>query len=117
MPLHFSTWSERSLAAFTCAAEPVGGKPTALYVAGSVYGGKSYLQRWRATINGLEALAAQHCDSLLTIDELAQVDPKEAGESAYMLANGAGRLAAGVVTEAALLAVSPLDPMATTRYW
>jgi putative DNA primase/helicase len=67
------------------------GKTTALHVAASVYGGGSYLQRWRATINGLEALAAQHCDSLLILDELGQVDPKEAGESAYMLANGTGK--------------------------
>ena len=63
------------------------GKTTALRVAASVYGGASYLQRWRATDNALEAIAAQHCDGLLILDELAQVDPKTAGECAYMLAN------------------------------
>lgn len=63
------------------------GKTTALKVAASVYGGPSYLQRWRTTDNALEAIAAQHCDSLLILDELAQVDPKTAGECAYMLAN------------------------------
>ncbi|TCK44104.1 uncharacterized protein (DUF927 family) [Paraburkholderia sp. BL8N3] len=67
------------------------GKTTALYVASSVYGGASYLQRWRATANGLEALAALHNDALLVLDELAQVDPREAGEIAYMLANGSGK--------------------------
>ena len=63
------------------------GKTTALRVAASVYGGASYLQRWRATDNALEAIAAQHCDGLLILDELGQVDPKTAGECAYMLAN------------------------------
>jgi putative DNA primase/helicase len=45
------------------------------------------LQRWRTTDNALEAIAAQHSDALLILDELAQVDPKTAGECAYMLAN------------------------------
>jgi putative DNA primase/helicase len=71
------------------------GKTTALRVAASVWGGREYLQRWRASDNGLEALAAQHCDSLLCLDELAQLDPKVAGESAYLLANGAGKVRAG----------------------
>ncbi len=63
------------------------GKTTALKVAASVNGGVNYLQRWRTTDNALEAIAAQHSDSLLVLDELAQVDPKTAGECAYMLAN------------------------------
>jgi putative DNA primase/helicase len=63
------------------------GKTTALKVAASVNGGPNYLQRWRTTDNALELIAAQHCDSLLVLDELAQVDPKTAGECAYMLAN------------------------------
>lgn len=56
-------------------------------LAASVWGGSSYLQRWRTTDNALEAIAAQHSDLLLILDELAQVDPKTAGECAYMLAN------------------------------
>ncbi len=67
------------------------GKTTALRAAASVWGGVEYLQRWRATDNGLEALAAQHSDCLLVLDELSQVDPKAAGEVAYMLANGSGK--------------------------
>lgn len=67
------------------------GKTTALRVACSVCGDSAYMHRWRATDNGLEALAMQHCDSLLALDELAQLDPKVAGETAYMLANGAGK--------------------------
>lgn len=68
------------------------GKTTALRVASSVWGGLDYLQRWRATDNGLESLAAQHSDCLLVLDELSQVDPKSAGEVAYMLANGSGKV-------------------------
>lgn len=71
------------------------GKTTALRVAASVWGGREYLQRWRATDNGIEAQAAQHSDALLVLDELAQLDPKVAGESAYMLANGQGKARAG----------------------
>lgn len=67
------------------------GKTTALRVACSVCGDGAYMQRWRATDNGLEALAMQHCDALLALDELAQLDPKVAGETAYMLANGSGK--------------------------
>lgn len=63
------------------------GKTTALRVAASVYGGPGFLQRWRTTDNALEAMAAQHSDCLLCLDELAQVDPRTAGECAYMLAN------------------------------
>jgi putative DNA primase/helicase len=68
-----------------------GGKTTALKLAASVYGGTSYLQRWRSTDNALEAIAAQHSDCLLILDELAQIDPKTAGECAYMLANEQGK--------------------------
>jgi putative DNA primase/helicase len=67
------------------------GKTTALKLAASVYGGANYLQRWRATDNALESIAAQHCDGLLILDELAQIDPKTAGECAYMLANEQGK--------------------------
>jgi putative DNA primase/helicase len=63
------------------------GKTTALKVAASVYGGANFLQRWRTTDNALEGIAAQHSDVLLVLDELSQVDPKTAGECAYMLAN------------------------------
>lgn len=71
--------------------ESSSGKTTALKVAASVFGAPDYLQRWRATTNGLESLAASRSDTLLVLDELAQVDPKEAGEIAYMLANGNGK--------------------------
>jgi uncharacterized protein (DUF927 family)/phage/plasmid primase-like uncharacterized protein len=68
------------------------GKTTALKVAASVWGNPtSYPRLWRATANGLEGLAALHNDGLLILDELSQIDPKEAGEAAYLLANGQGK--------------------------
>lgn len=70
------------------------GKTTALVVAGSVCGGggvRGYILQWRATANGLEGVAAAHCDALLCLDELAQVTPSEAGTTAYMLTNGTGK--------------------------
>lgn len=71
--------------------ESSSGKTTALRVAASVYGSKNYVQRWRATSNGIEGLAALFNDTLLILDELSQVDPQEAGEITYMLANGSGK--------------------------
>ena len=70
------------------------GKTTALVVAGSVWGGgaSGYHQTWRTTDNGLEFIAEAHNDSLLCLDEMGQVDPKHAGEIAYMLANGEGKI-------------------------
>lgn len=67
------------------------GKTAALRAAVSVYGDPEYLHRWRSTANGLEAVARSHNDGLLILDELAQVDPRQAGEIAYMLANGRGK--------------------------
>ena len=70
------------------------GKTTALVVAGSVCGGggvRGYILQWRATANGLEGVAAAHCDALVCLDELAQVTPQAAGEAAYMLTNGTGK--------------------------
>ncbi|MCW5632446.1 MAG: DUF927 domain-containing protein [Rubrivivax sp.] len=63
------------------------GKTTALKVAASVWGRPSYMLRWRTTDNAIEATAVQHCDGLLILDELGQLDPSKAGEVAYLLAN------------------------------
>lgn len=67
------------------------GKTTALRVAASVNGARDYMQRWRTTDNALELIAAQHCDALLILDELGQVDSRTVGECAYMLANETGK--------------------------
>lgn len=70
------------------------GKTTALLVAGSVWGGdrrKGFLETWRATSNGLEAVAESHNHSLLLLDEISQVNPHEVGEVIYSLSNGFGK--------------------------
>lgn len=70
------------------------GKTTALLVAGSVWGGdkrKGFLETWRATSNGLEAVAEAHNHSLLLLDEISQVNPHEVGEVIYSLSNGFGK--------------------------
>jgi len=71
------------------------GKTTAGDTASSSYGSpEKYTKHWRATSNGLEGMAAIHNDQLLSLDELAQVDPKEVGSNAYMLSNGQGKVRA-----------------------
>jgi putative DNA primase/helicase len=67
------------------------GKTTILYGAASVFGGKEFIQRWRATANGLEATAKMYNDLLLPLDEMGEIHAKEAGEVAYMLGNGTGK--------------------------
>lgn len=72
------------------------GKSTALEVAASVWGKPSeYVRPWRATANGLEGVAVLHSETFLALDELAQLDPKDAGSVAYLLANGQGKARAG----------------------
>jgi len=73
------------------------GKTTALRVAGSVCGGGpgGFIKQWRATDNGLEGIAAAHCDALLCLDEMGQAGSKVVSEIAYMLANGQGKGRAG----------------------
>lgn len=67
------------------------GKSTALSVATSLYGSPSFLRTWRNTDNALEGIAAMHSDLLLVLDEIGQLDPKHAGQVAYLLANGQGK--------------------------
>jgi putative DNA primase/helicase len=67
------------------------GKTTALAVAASVWGPLERVRRWRSTGNGLEGTASLHNDALLCLDELAELPAKDAGNVAYMLANGQGK--------------------------
>jgi putative DNA primase/helicase len=71
------------------------GKSTALVAAASAWGSERFVGQWRATSNGLEGIAVQHSETLLCLDELAQLDSKEAGSVAYLLANGTGKARAG----------------------
>lgn len=70
------------------------GKSTSQYVAGSVWGGggkDGYVQTWKATATGLEYLSEYHNDNLLCLDEIGEANPKDIGQSVYMIANGRGK--------------------------
>lgn len=67
------------------------GKTTALQVAASLFGPPGFMGTWRHTDNALEGVAALHSDLLLPLDELSQLDPRHAGQVAYLLANGQGK--------------------------
>ncbi|MEO5341623.1 MAG: DUF927 domain-containing protein [Magnetococcus sp. MYC-9] len=76
------------------------GKTTALRAAASVWGGRAYWRSWRATGNGLEAAAASYNDTLLVLDEIGEVSPREAGAIVYALSNGQGKQRADRLGEA-----------------
>lgn len=67
------------------------GKSTIMYAAASVYGDHGFSHTWRATGNAIEGIASRRNDSLLCLDEIGEVDGREAGQVAYMLANGQGK--------------------------
>jgi putative DNA primase/helicase len=67
------------------------GKTTMLEGARSVWGGRDFKRSWRATDNGVEGVAEQHNDLLLCMDEINEVEPRVAGNIAYMLTNGVGK--------------------------
>jgi uncharacterized protein (DUF927 family) len=68
------------------------GKTTAMLAAASVCGDpRRYIRTWRSTTNGLEGMALAHNDSLLCLDELGQIEGRDAGAAIYMLGNGEGR--------------------------
>jgi len=71
------------------------GKTTTVQVAASVDGDGAekdgYVESWRATANGLEAVCERHNDSILPLDEISQCDPHVAAETAYLIANGQGK--------------------------
>jgi putative DNA primase/helicase len=70
------------------------GKTSIVEAAGSTHGGggiHGYKRSWRSTNNGLEAIAAAHCDLFLPLDELGQVEAKDAGSAVYLIANGLGK--------------------------
>jgi putative DNA primase/helicase len=72
-------------------------------VAGSVWGGggpNGFVGTWRTTANGLEGLAVGHSGTCLILDELAEIDPKEAASAVYSLAHGHGKARAGKGGEA-----------------
>lgn len=76
------------------------GKTTILMAAISVWGGPSFRRTWRTTSNGLEGAAKMHTGTMLALDEVGEVNPKDLYESAYALVNGHGKTRANVRGEA-----------------
>ena len=77
---------------FHLKGESTDGKTTVMKAAASVYGYPDrYSQTWRATGNAIEGIASRRNDALLCLDELGELDGREAGQTAYMLANGQGK--------------------------
>jgi len=77
------------------------GKTTLLNLAASVWGGRDLITQWRATANGLEAVASMLNGVLLPLDEIAEISGRELHSVVYMLANGTGK---NRMTKDALLA-------------
>jgi len=67
------------------------GKTTLLNLASSVWGDRNLVSQWRATSNGLEAIAWSRNDMLLPLDEIAEVSARDLHNAIYMLANGTGK--------------------------
>lgn len=77
------------------------GKTTTMKAATSVCGGPDYWHTWRSTGNALEGTASRRNDAAMMLDEIREVDGREAGNIAYMLANGQGKGRAGTDGELA----------------
>ena len=70
------------------------GKTTIQVAAGSVFGGggiRGFVRTWNATANGVEAMCHLHNDSCLMLDEIKQIDPKNAENVVYMICNAMGK--------------------------
>lgn len=76
------------------------GKTTILMAAISVWGGSAFRRTWRTTSNGLEGAAKMHTGTMLALDEVGEVNPKDLYESAYALINGHGKTRANTKGEA-----------------
>lgn len=72
------------------------GKTTLLQIAASVYGDFRYVRSWISTANGLEAVAAEHHDMLLPLDEIGMARPEDIDAAIYQIMNGAGKLRANI---------------------
>lgn len=71
--------------------ESTDGKTTTMKVAASLCGSPDFWKTWRATGNALEGIALRRNDAALMLDEISEVDGKEASRIAYMLGNGQGK--------------------------
>ena len=63
--------------------ESTDGKTTTMKAATSVCGGPDYWHTWRSTGNALEGTASRRNDAAMMLDEIREVDGREAGNIAY----------------------------------
>jgi uncharacterized protein (DUF927 family) len=72
------------------------GKTTVTCIAASPWGPgntkSGQIRSWRGTANGMEAVAAQHNDLFLALDEIGQGESREVGAVVYMLHNQRGKM-------------------------
>jgi putative DNA primase/helicase len=76
------------------------GKTTDVQLAASVWGsgadpaeapGTAYVKKWNATANAVEAIAAEHNDGLLVLDEIGEAQVHDFSRLVYQLAGGQGK--------------------------
>ncbi|MBW4034628.1 MAG: DUF927 domain-containing protein [Proteobacteria bacterium] len=70
------------------------GKTSMLSIGASVWGRgdrSGQIRQWRATLNGLEAVAAETSDAVLFLDEMGQADGREVGDVVYAISNEASK--------------------------
>ena len=82
------------------------GKTTCTRAALSCFGPSDKLDRWSATPNGLESLAAAHCDALLVLDELGTAESAALGPAIYRMSEGKGKArstSSGALAEQAVI--------------
>src|SRR5262249_33228053 len=53
--------------------------------------GVASVRKWTATANAVEAIAAEHCDGLLVLDEIGEAQAHDMGRLIYQLAGGQGK--------------------------
>ena len=54
-------------------------------------GERPNVETWRATLNGLESIAAAHRDGFAVLDEMHDVEPKAAAHGVYMFSEERGK--------------------------
>lgn len=87
-------WAEVQGAGFHYLGASSVGKSTGLRVAGSLWGGGRdgvFYDTWRATVNGLEAKGLLHNDALLGLDEMGELEARDAYGAIYLLSNGGAK--------------------------
>lgn len=87
--LHWLNWDS---CGFHLVGNSKSGKTTVLILSASLCSDRSYCYTWRATANGLEAIATSRNDMLLCLDELHQANPEDVDQAIYMLANGVSKI-------------------------